>query len=212
MESRILIFGATALLLVGCETSPDYTLTDTAQNGFIKKFNPAAVLDGESVEMGGIVKIQKVDETVIKAPVFGKATQKNREIIIHEGPRHITLQCSYNRNGEILVYEAELEIAVNAGIHYYPVAGMEINAGKTWMWIQNLENNERVSDRVEAELVKSFRPAEEDFMDIVEYASVIDPEVLEERRAICDNPMAAGYAVDESMDRGDLAFEDRVEY
>lgn len=181
----------------------------TADSGFLKIYNPAAVLDGRDIQMRGLVKVRSIDGAVAHSGGMGTVSKNDREIRISGGHRVVTLEGSFNHLGKVFVYQADLELDVNVGSHYYPVAGFEINAGKVWMWLQDEGASQRASDRIEARLLKSFKPVEEDFMDIVEYASVIDPEVLEERRAICDNPNVAGYTVDESMDRGDLAYGDR---
>ena len=102
-----------------------------------------------------------------------------------------------------------MAIEVQAGTHYYPVAGLEANTGKAWMWIQDDDHKVRASNRVEARFIKIFEPEKENYLDIISYESIIDPDVMAERKAACDLSQVPGYQEDLSLDRGDESYSDR---
>ena len=118
--------------------------------GYLKKSNPAVVLNGEEDKILGMVQVEQVDREEVRE-AFSLFGSKSREpYSIEPGPRTFTLEGSFNRDGDIYVYQGDLEIAVEKGFYYYLVAGLETNAGKIWMWIQDHDLNERISGRVEA--------------------------------------------------------------
>lgn len=187
----------------GCESTE--TVQVNPGDGILKRSNPAAVLNGKDVQFSGLVQVYKVGQRTIPAPSFGTLNQAQSKIPVEEGPCLVTLESSFNRDGEVFLYQGDLSITVEPGGNYYPVAGLEAISGKAWMWIQDFDKDIRVSDRVEASLVRRFIPAEENYVDIYQYESIIDPDVMAERRAACDITSVAGYMPDESLDRGDLS-------
>ena len=198
------------LFISGCETSTQTTQVDP-EAGLLRKVNPAALLNGSEVEMGGIVRVEKVDQTAISAPAYGASLRKNLELPVGKGAREVTLEGAFNRDGQMYVFRADMDFDVEPTCRYYPVAGYEITSGKAWLWIQDQDHEVRVSDRVEGKLVKTFEVAKANYLDdhLFQYESIIDPDVLAERIAACDRLQSPGYQLDESLDRGDLAYEDR---
>ena len=110
------------LSIQGCESSMNEGQLTTANSGFLKIYNPAAILDGEDVQMNGLVKVRSIDGAVAGSGSLGNVSKKDREIRISEGHRVVTLEGSFNHFGEVFVYRADLEMDVNVGSHYYPVA------------------------------------------------------------------------------------------
>ncbi len=190
------------VLWPGCDTTSQLVKED-ANTGLLKKTNPAMLLDGEEVEMRGIVSVERVDEQEMREAFSFFGNKRNEPIQVPVGSRNILLESSFNRDGKIHVYQAQLDIDVEQGCNYFPVAGFEVNSGKAWMWIQDLDRNVRVSTWSEATFVKSFAPEEESFLDIWSYESIIDPDVMAEWRAACDLSQLPGYEADQSLDRGD---------
>ena len=197
-----------SVLWSGCETTTQVAQSQTP-SGLLKKSNPAVVLNGEEAEMRGMVQVEKVDQEDVKEPFSLFGSKGHLPYQVEEGPRTITLESSFNRDGQIYIYQADLKIEVEPGCNYYPVAGLEANSGKTWMWIQDFDKKVRISDRVEAQFVRAFSPQEEDYLDIWSYGSIIDADVMAERRAACDFSQLPGYEADMSLDRGDMTQRER---
>ena len=200
---------ATCLVWVtGCETTTQMAESNEP-SGFLKKSNPAVVLQGEDTEMKGIVQVERVDQKDVREQYSLFGSKRHLPYQVPEGRRTITLESSFNRDGKIYVFQGDLNIEVEKDCNYYPVAGMEANSGKTWMWIQDFDKKVRISDRVEAQFVRAFFPEEEDYLDIWSYESIIDPDVMAERRAACDFSQLPGYEADMSLDRGDMSQRER---
>jgi hypothetical protein len=197
-----------SLVLVGCETTTQVSQVKS-DVGLLKRMNPAATVNGSDVKFSGLVKVHQLNDVVIPGKTLGSRAPQDKEIAMAKGPNQVKLEGSFNRDGQVFVFEADLAIEVAANCHYYPVAGLDSNSGKVWMWIQDDDNKVRVSDRVEGRFMRNFEPAKEDFVNLIDYSSIIDPDVMEDRRAVCDIPGVAGFRLDESFDRGDLSYRDR---
>ncbi|QXD24526.1 hypothetical protein F7C95_01045 [Opitutia bacterium ISCC 51] len=196
------------VLWIGCETTSQLA-KDDVDASLLKKTNPAMLLDGDAVEMRGMVTVERVDELELREAFSFFGNKRNEPIHVPVGSRNILLESSFNRDGKIYVYQAQLNFDVEQGSNYFPVAGFEVNSGKAWMWIKDHDRKVRVSNRSEATFVKSFAPEEESFLDIWSYESIIDQDVMAERRAACDLSQLPGYEEDLSLVRGDEKYGDR---
>lgn len=194
--------------VVGCETTNQLVQEDTP-SGFLKKTNPAIVLQGKEAEVRGVVQVERVDQDEVRESFSLFGSKRHLPYEVEEGLRTITLESSYNRDGKIYVFQGDLNIEVEKGCNYYPVSGLEAGTGRAWMWIQNHDRNVRISDRVEAKFVRVFSPEEEDYLDIWSYESIIDADIMAERRAACDFSQLPGYEADLSLDRGDMSQSER---
>ena len=213
-NQAIVVTLAAILFITGCETSTQMVET-RSDIGLIKKAYPAAVLNGEEVSLKGLVKVQAVGTMDIDGYASNFGRPENLDVPIETGAQLVKLEGSFNNDGMIYIFEADMDVEIEGGCHYYPVGGFELNTGKAWMWIQDQDHQMRVTDRVEAELIKSILVAKAHYTDdnLMSYESIIDPEVMEDRRAACDtppNPLIRS-DVDESYDRGDLLYSDRID-